>query len=90
MKVSELIKKLRTFPKNYEVLVEGYEDGYDSVKFIESKKVKKYMKAFKKEWYCGDFVETKQQDKKGITAVVILGDRIKDKYKINNPENKND
>ena len=79
MKIDELVKKIKSFPKNTTVLVEGYEGGYDSIKHIEVKKVKKYPKAFKGKWYYGDFADAEPEDRKTIDAVVLLGDRIKNK-----------
>ncbi len=73
MKVSELIDALQPFPSDAQVLVQGYEDGYDNIKTIRQMPVVKNPKDY--DW-AGEYDDSlKENDKKAFPAVVILGKR---------------
>ncbi len=48
MNVAELIEKLKNFPPESRVVVEGYEEGYDDVK--EVKVISVRLNAYEEEW----------------------------------------
>ena len=68
MKVKDLIVKLKNFSADAQVMVQGYEDGFDSVKTIKPITVVKNPKAA---FYNGEYEETE----KGTVSVVIIGNR---------------
>ena len=76
MKIKELIKKLSEFPLDIDVLVEGYEDGFDQIITVKSIRVKTHQG--KNDWWNGEFDHIDGKD--GSPVVVILGNR-------NKPEN---
>ena len=58
MKVSELIEELKSFDPEMEVVVDGYETGYDVVRSISKVEVFKPKADIidHKAWYDGDYV----------------------------------
>lgn len=72
MKVSELIDALKTMPADAQVLVQGYEDGYDNIKVVRQIPVAKNPKDH--DW-SGEYDDADETDKKAFPAVVILGNR---------------
>ena len=72
MKVKDLIVKLKTFSADAQVLVQGYEDGFDSVKIIKEITVAKNPKAA---FYNGEYEEMEKGSKVAAQAVVIAGNR---------------
>lgn len=73
MKVSEFIDVLKTMPADAQVLVQGYEDGYDNIKTVRQIPVVKNPKNH--DW-SGEYDDSlKENDKKAFPAVVILGNR---------------
>lgn len=72
MNVEELIKKLQKLPADAQVMVQGYEDGYDAVYAVKEIPVIENLKA--QEWN-GEYEKAEKNDKSAISAVVILGNR---------------
>lgn len=72
MKVKDLIEKLKSFPADEEVLVQGYEDGFDGVAFIQKMRV---VKRFQPRNWEGEYEEAEKDSKAAITVVVIEGNR---------------
>jgi hypothetical protein len=68
MTVTELIKKLSEFPGNMDVLVDGYEDGYDPVSSVNQQAV---MQRKVYEWYNGEFDDAKTGAVEAIRVIVI-------------------
>ncbi len=67
--VEQLIKKLQAYPKDFIILVDGYENDYDAVLDIENIKVKYDNK---NPWWNGRFKENKLN---GVDAVRLLSTR---------------
>lgn len=72
MKVKDLIEKLKNFPADEEVLVQGYEDGFDGVVSIQKMRVAKRSQP--RDWE-SEYEEAEKDSKSAITAVVIEGNR---------------
>ena len=72
MKVKDLIDKLKTFSADAQVLVQGYEDGFDGIRTIKEITVARNPNA---KDYNGEYEETDKKDKNAAPAVVILGNR---------------
>ena len=72
MIVKDLVDKLKTLPADANVLVQGYEDGFDDLKSVREIIVKKNQDAHD---YNGEYEEATEGDKISIRAVVILGNR---------------
>ena len=72
MKVKDLIEKLSTFPANAQVLVKGYEDGFDSIKSVNESAVAKNPDAAD---FNGEYDNAETGGKDAIRAVVIMGNR---------------
>ena len=68
MKVKDLIVKLKAFSADAQVMVLGYEDGFDGIKTVKLITVVKNPKAA---FYNGEYEETE----KGAASVVIMGNR---------------
>ena len=73
MKIKELIKKLSEFPLDIDVLVEGYEDGFDQAITVKSIRVKQHQG--KNDWWNGEFDSIDGNG--GSPVIVILGNRNK-------------
>ncbi len=75
----ELIKKLQQFGENYDVMVRGYEDGYDDINNVELVNVKKntntYTSGKKQVWYDGKHDRAGNIELKDNTtsSVICLG-----------------
>ena len=71
MNIRELMEILRNYPEDLEVMVDGYEGGYDDLRGsrVHSRHVKPVSK--KVEWY-GDYDKTDVGDKDAI-QVLSLG-----------------
>lgn len=69
MKVSELIARLQQLPADLEVLVEGYETGFDPIHALEIRAVELNVAA---EDWDGEFEESPGADRQ---ALLILGRR---------------
>lgn len=67
MTASELIALLSAHPADMQVLVEGYETGFDDIRHVKQKNVERYRHA--QEWD-GEFTESK---KGGRPCLLILG-----------------
>ena len=64
--VEQLIDALQKHPKDYKVLVDGYEDGLDAV--LSSKIVDvKYDES--KAWYYGPFEEVEKAETKAVKLI---------------------
>ena len=72
MKVKDLIVKLKTFSADAQVLVQGYEDGYDSIKIVNEIIVTSNLSAAD---YNGEYEESAKGSKGSTPAVVIMGNR---------------
>lgn len=72
MNVKDLIEKLKTFPAGAQVLAQGYEDGYDSIKSVNEAAVAKNPAAAD---YNGEYEDAETGAKGAIKAVVIMGNR---------------
>jgi hypothetical protein len=72
MNVAELIERLRTFPPDLPVLVEGYESGWDSIQNLRQDKIVQFDQA--REWD-GEYCEGREAQQTGTTAVLIVGRR---------------
>lgn len=70
MKVSELIDALKTMPTDAQVLVQGYESGYDDIVRLEERPVVK--NADTNDWD-GEYDDAENDS--ATKAVVILGNR---------------
>ena len=53
MTVSQLIQQLQTLPQDALVIIEGYEDGYDTIKNVSLIPVAENPK---QEWYLGKYI----------------------------------
>ncbi len=69
MTAAELIALLSAHPADMQVLVEGYETGFDVIHSVEQKNVERYRHA--QEWD-GEFMESKQG---GKPCILIRGRR---------------
>ena len=47
MKVSELIEVLKTFPPEMEVLVDGYEEGYDDIASVSKQSASMFSNKYR-------------------------------------------
>lgn len=72
MNIKDLIKKLKTFPASAQVLVQGYEDGYDSIKFVHEAEVVKNTNAAD---YNGEYDDADIGARSAVKSVVIMGNR---------------
>ncbi len=72
MKVKDLIDKLTFLSAEAQVLVQGYEDGFDNIKTVKEINVTKNLDAAD---YNGEYEETEKSKKDAVLAVVILGNR---------------
>jgi hypothetical protein len=72
MNVKDLIEKLKTFPADTQVLVQGYEDGYDSIKSVNEIAVVKNPDAAD---YNGEYEDVEAGGKGAVKSVVIMGNR---------------
>jgi len=71
--VDKLINKLKSYPKNSLILVDGYEDGMDAVLDIKNIKVK-YDDSRK--WYYGPFEEVTDSKLEAIKLISTRGTRV--------------
>lgn len=69
MLVSELIEKLKEFPHDRVVLVDGYEDGFDPVGAIRTALV---YDTGSVEYWSGKFDEDRGGNKEGCFHAVII------------------
>ena len=83
MNIKDLIEKLKSFPADAQVLVEGYEGGYDDIIRIEEKPVVKNANA--NDWD-DEYDATESSVKERIKAVVISGNRRQFGVSINPPQ----
>ncbi len=69
MKIKALIEKLQSYPADMEVLVDGYEGGYDDISKFREMKVKKQDA----EDYYGEFEDADlvKNDSPAFAAVVL-------------------
>jgi hypothetical protein len=67
--VAELIALLSVQPASMQVVVEGYESGFDVIHSVEPKNIERYRRA--QEWD-GEFMESQ---KGGSPCLLILGRR---------------
>jgi len=72
MNVKDLIEKLKTFPAGTQVLVLGYEGGYDDIARIDGKMVVKNSDAAE---YYGEYDDAENSGKEAVESVVIVGNR---------------
>jgi hypothetical protein len=72
MNVKDLIEKLKTFPAGTQVLVQGYEGGYDDIARIDEKTVIKDPEAAE---YYGEYDDAENSGKGAVESVVITGNR---------------
>jgi hypothetical protein len=72
MIIKDLIEKLKNFPADTQVLVQGYEDGYDSIKFISEIPVIKNPSAAD---YDGEYDYAEANVQGAVKSVVIMGNR---------------
>ncbi len=72
MTIKDLIEKLKTFPADAQVLVQGYEDGYDSIKSVNEIAVAKNPNTAD---YNGEYEDAEPSGKGVIKSVVIMGNR---------------
>ena len=71
--VEQLINELKKYPKEYKVLVDGYEGGFDAV--LASRIVGvEYDET--KAWYYGPFDETDDTNTKAIHLLSTRGQRV--------------
>jgi|JTFP01.1.fsa_nt_gb hypothetical protein len=70
--VEQLISELQKYPKDFKVLVDGYEDGLDAV--LSSKIVNvEYDES--KAWYYGPFEEVEKSEIKAVRLISTRGNR---------------
>ncbi len=74
MNVIELIEKLKEFPPNMRVVVEGYEGGYDDInRFKETGIIPNMNTGSNKKWYYGEHgPDYPGCDSKPTTEVALL------------------
>lgn len=72
MKVKDLIEKLNAFHADSQVLVQGYETGYDSIVFVKKIAVIKHSDAAD---YDGEYDDAENDAKDAVKTVVIMGNR---------------
>jgi hypothetical protein len=70
MTAAELIELLSAHPSDMQVLVDGYETGFDDIKHVEQKNIERYRHA--QEWD-GQYQESKQGGKPCILIRGHLG-----------------
>lgn len=70
--VEQLISELQKYPKDFKVLIDGYEDGLDAV--LSSKIVNvEYDES--KAWYYGPFEEVEKSEIKAVRLISTRGNR---------------
>ena len=72
MNVQELIDQLRQLPPDHIVLVEGYENGWDSLVSIEPNHAARQTPCA--EWD-GEFERAAASDEKSVGSVLLIGRR---------------
>ena len=72
MKVKDLIEKLKTLPAEEQVLVQGYEDGFDAIVAVKEIAVVKKTNAAD---YSGEYEEAAKKDQNTTRTTVIFGNR---------------
>jgi len=72
MNVKDLIEKLKTFPEDSLVLVQGYEGGYDDIIRLEEKRVIENPQH--EDWY-GKYDDEDFETKASVKSVWIVGVR---------------
>lgn len=81
MQIKELIKKLKTYPEDMLVVVEGYEEGYDDIESIRTIQTDLYANrdkdSFKKVWWEGIHGETE----KGTLVLLLSRNLFEEKEK---------
>ena len=68
MTVNELIQKLQFYPPEMQVVTEGYEEGFDSIKSVSEIIL---VEAVKKEWYVGQYENPFPETDNGFKAVFL-------------------
>lgn len=68
MKVKELIEKLKKYPLEMDVLVNGYETGFDHIKSV---RIEFIVKATNLAWYDGEFERAGKESESARQAVVL-------------------
>lgn len=72
MNVKDLIEKLKIFPAGTQVLVQGYEGGYDDIIRLEEKMVIKNLDAAE---YYGEYDDAENSVQSSDKSVLIVGNR---------------
>lgn len=70
--VEQLISELQKYPKDLQVLVDGYEDGLDAAL---STKIVNVKYDENKAWYYGPFYEVEKSDSKAVKIISTRGNR---------------
>jgi len=71
MTINILIKKLKELPGETQVLVQGYENGFDDIRFVRSATVCKNPKIGN--WWDGEYMVMEKAGKNTQLVVVITG-----------------
>lgn len=78
MKIKDLINKLKSLPADAQVLVQGYEDGFDDIKDVRQIAASKKTDA--RDWEgeyesAGANHDSPERNKEAVPAIVIMGNR---------------
>lgn len=68
MNVRELIKTLKNYPPDMEVILSGYEGGYDNVTNVTQRDIKLDVG---RAWYYGKHAACDRDEEPDITALLI-------------------
>jgi hypothetical protein len=71
MNASELIKVLQKLPPDMEVVIRGYEEGYNHLSELIPRKLKPHPE--QELDYYGEFIDTGKGDTGGFEAVELFG-----------------
>ncbi len=72
IKIKDLIDTLKILPFDVQILVQGYEDGFDDIKNI--RKIAAAKKTDAHDWE-GEYEEIEKDPKDSVPAIVIMGNR---------------
>ncbi len=70
MKIKELMELLKKYDENDRVFVNGYEDGFDEVNFVNDVFVVEDHKKGDK-WWIGSFQQADDNDQNKIKGIVL-------------------
>ena len=72
MKIKDLVKELNNLNPDSQILVQGYESGYDDI--VSLKEIKIFKKRNANNWD-GEYDDAENRKKNVIKSVIIFGNR---------------